>query len=83
MLVNKLEVNNPILITDLWNELNTSWPISSDLYTEIDPKMVETPSRKGLNAISCSITNLPMEEEVFQQLSIFQQLIIKETPYLP
>ncbi len=63
MLAEQLVNEHPVLKTDLWNELNTSWPIMADFYLEIDSKMVDDALEKGINAISGSITNIPFENE--------------------
>mgnify|MGYP002639609785 FL=1 len=62
-LVDHLVYHNPVLKTDLWNELNTLWPINADLYVEIDKDMVADALEKGINAISGSITSMSIEKE--------------------
>ena len=41
MLVEKIDRHKPVLKTDLWNEINTQYPIQADLYAEIDPVLVQ------------------------------------------
>ena len=61
MLVDQIVHLNPVLKTDVWNEINTSWPIQADIYAEIDKNLVKRAIELGLNAIECSITNLLLE----------------------
>ena len=63
MMVDHLSFVAPIMKTDLWNEFNTSYPISADIFVEIDPVMVQKGKEKGLNAFAFSITDLPLENE--------------------
>ncbi len=63
LLIESLEKASPVLKTDLWNELNTSWPIKADFYVELDKTMVDKAIKSNLNAIHGSITKLPIPDQ--------------------
>ena len=53
----------PVAKTDLWNELNTCWPIPADIYIEFDEEMVRQSVEKKINAIHSSITAIGLANQ--------------------
>jgi len=81
MLANYLQLRKPVLKTDLWNELETGWPIEADTFVEIDPVMVKNAKQKGLNAIEGNIEKLPVARQSITSLVDFSTLDHIPDPY--
>jgi SAM-dependent methyltransferase len=74
MLANCLDIEKPVLKTDLWNELKTGWPIKADMYVEIDQEMDDRAKRKGYNAIRGNIEKLPVANQSISSLLDFSTI---------
>jgi SAM-dependent methyltransferase len=81
LLINNLSFFTPVLKTDLWNELNTDYPINADLFVEIDPLMVKKGKEKGLNAINSDIADLQIENESFNTVIDLSTIDHIEDPF--
>lgn len=63
LIIKYLRITSPVAKTDLWNELNTDWPIPADFYVEFDETMVARATEKKLKAIHSSITSISLGDK--------------------